>query len=142
MSKKLIGDRSIGDFDFVKDQVISDEEFAASGLEASDVVEVSEEATAAPVEEATPVAPADEAAEIDAQAPGEKNEQEQSAPASSDAGDQGGASAIEGATDETVEHTLTEQDFIDHPELTEEGHNVGDVVRVPKPTSTEEAPAA
>ena len=139
MSKKLIGDRSVGDIDFVKDQVISDEEFATSGLEASDVVETSEEVAATPVDEATPVAPAEETAEIDAQAPGEKNEQEQSAPASSDAGDQGGASAIEGATDETVEHTLTEQDFIDHPEITSEGHNVGDVVRVPKPAEAEVA---
>lgn len=142
MSKKLIGNRSVGDKDFEKGQVISDEEFAASGLDAADVVDTAEEAPAAPVEEATPVAEVDKDAEIDAQAPGQKNEQEQSASPSSEGGDQSGASA-DAPTGETVEHTLTEQDFIDHPELTEQGHKVGDVVRVPAPTSKEEeAPAA
>jgi len=143
MSKKLIGARSIGDTDYIKDQVITDEEFEASGLEASDVIDTGEVATAK-VEAETPAAPADADAVVDAQAPTDeqKNEQEQSAPVAEATGDQGGASADESTTGETVEHTLTEQDFVDHPELADAGHKVGDVVNVPKPASTEEAPAA
>lgn len=146
MSKKLVGNRSVGDLDFVAGQVISDEEFAASGLEASDVVESGEApvVATAPAEE-TPAAPVDADAEIDAGASAGANEQKNDEKPSDtvEGGDQGGASfalASEGDETPTVEYTLTEEDIAAHPDLTEKGHKAGDLVRVPAPAT--EAPAA
>lgn len=140
MSKKLLGERQIGEVVYTAGQIISDEDFAKSGLSESDVQNVSETAAAAPAQE-TVAAPADADAEVDAQA-AEKKEGEQSSQAGSEAdasagGSEGGASSSEGAGTgeaeaETVEHTLTEQDLADNPDLAEKGHKVGDVVRVPK----------
>lgn len=78
MSKKLLGTRSIGDKDYEAGTIFSDEEAAATGLPASDFVEVKAPAPA-PEPKPTPTAKPDADAEIDASAkPEEKNDVEQS----------------------------------------------------------------
>lgn len=136
MAKKLLGERQIGDAVYTAGQIISDEVFAKSGLKESDVVTVNAASPEAAVAQATPVAPVDKDAAIDAQASTEtveeKKEVEQSSQVGANStGSEGGASASETAsTDLSVEHVLTEQDLIDNPEATK-GLKVGDTVRVP-----------
>lgn len=145
MAKKLLGERQIGDKVYNSGQIISDEEFVASGLSATDVAAV-QGAVAAPVDEKTPEAQTDIDAEVDAQASGSseaKQSGEQSASggneaAASEHNGAGGASSDEaaktgeGVEPETVEHVLTEQDLADNPEFATQGLKVGSTVRVPK----------
>lgn len=144
MAKKLLGERQIGDVVYEKGQILSDEDFAKSGLSESDVQTVNTSASASAPAQETAAAPADKDAEVDAQASAnteEKKEGEQSAPSGSEASTEnasaggsgeGGASSSETAQPETVEHVLTEQDLADNPELAAQGHKVGDTVLVPK----------
>ena len=95
MSKKLLGTRYVGDAEYLAGCILTDEEAAATGLPASDFAEVAPEPVAVEPEP-TPTVQADKEAEIDAQAPVEqKNDVEQSAPASPEAGEQGDAPAVE-----------------------------------------------
>lgn len=137
MAKKLLGDRHIGDKSFSKDQIISDEDFATSGLSDADVVNVSQ--VAAPVADKETVdAPVDADSDLDAHATDDATKQQQgqsvsAGGASDDAakGDTSGASTVAGEGDsKTIEHTLTEQDLIDDPKLAETGKKVGDVITV------------
>ena len=131
MSKKLLGERQIGDVVYTAGQIISDDEFAASGLLAVDVVNVSETAAGPVVAQETVVAPADVHADLDTQT---KQEGQQSSPAGSDASSESGAvstTATPSAEELTLEHVLTEQDLTDNPHLAAEGHTVGQVVRIP-----------
>lgn len=136
MAKKLLGERQIGDVVYNAGQILTDEDFAKSGLQESDVRIVNEAADAPVAAQETAAAPADKDAEVDAQASSEKKEEEQSSQAgseaaASDAGSESGASSTEGTTvDETVEHVLTEQDLIDNPALVEQGLKAGDTVRI------------
>lgn len=133
MSKKLLGERQIGDVVYTAGQIITDEEFAKSGLNASDVVNSGDAATAVAAAQETPAAPVDTDAALDTSAGGsEKNEVEQSSQAGSTSSE-GGASASDAAKEGeelSIEHVLTEQDLIDNPEQTA-GLKVGDTVRVP-----------
>lgn len=139
MAKKLLGERQLGEKVYTAGQILTEEEFAASGLSESDVTPVGD-APAPVAAQETAVAPADGDADVDTQ---EKNTAQESAPNGSEpeapaTGGEGGTDVVEDApTVETVEHTLTEQDLIDNPELVAQGHKAGDVVRVPK-----EEPAA
>lgn len=141
MSKKLLGDRHIGEKSYESGQILSDEEFAASGLVESDVQDVPAPAVA-PAEQATPAVPADADADVDAQATTEKTDvekqqQEQSSQVGSEKGGSDGGASVEGdaKTDDskelTVEHILTEQDLADNPELATQNLKVGDTVRLP-----------
>lgn len=141
MSKKLLGERQIGETVYEAGAIFSDEEAAATGLPVTDFANVTVEAAAAPVKE-TAAAPEDTDADVDVQSSTQteiKQGVEQSSPAgseanASDTSGEGGASASQTAeTDETVEHVLTEQDLIDNPDLTTQGFKVGDTVRIPKP---------
>ena len=145
MAKKLLGERQIGDIVYLKDSVITNEQFAASGLAATDVADVAEGAAPVAAAQETVAAKTDTDAEVDSQAGGaastddaSKQDEQQSTQtgseaAASDAGSASGAASTEGAeTVETVDHTLTEQDLIDNPELATQGYKVGDVVKVPK----------
>ena len=140
MAKKLLGGRHIGDKSYEAGQIISDDEFAASGLTAADVQEVAAPAVAPQAQE-TVAAKTDADAEVDAQASGasteEKKEVDQSSQAGSEkTGSEGGDSSSEAAKtgdsqELTVEHVLTEQDLADNPELATQGLKAGDTVRVP-----------
>lgn len=116
MAKKLLGDRFIGDATFEKDTVLSDEAFAASGLAEADVVNVPEADAVAAAETAAPAASADKEAELD------------SAAGKNDTSASGGSDA----DDTTIEHTLTDEDFVKNPALAEQGLKAGDKIRIPK----------
>lgn len=133
MAKKLLGGRSIGDKSYDKDQIISDEEFAASGLTDADVVTVDVPAPA-PQEEQAQVH-ADAHADLDSAG-------NASAQGGSDADaplviphtvtelnhQQGKFLDVEVGTIVEVpaeNHIVTEQDLIDNPEYAAAGIAVG-----------------
>lgn len=141
MAKKLLGERQIGEKVYEAGTILTDEDFAASGLKDSDVVNVAGQASA-PAAQETAAAPKDADADLDAQASGgnadeQKKEGEQSSSTGADssaAGGEGGASSSgDTATGEepTVEHILTEQDLIDNADLAAQGLTVGSTVRLP-----------
>ena len=65
MSKKLLGERQIGEKVYEAGTIFSDEEAAATGLPATDFVGASTNDVSAPTQ--TVVAPTDPEAEVDAQ---------------------------------------------------------------------------
>ena len=93
MSKKLLGERQVGDTIYSAGQIFTDEDAAATGLPASDFAEV-KAAAPAPTSKPAPVAAPDKDAEIDAQASAEKNSPEQSEQAGSSAGEGGKGAAL------------------------------------------------
>lgn len=132
MAKKLLGDRNVGDKLYVAGSIITDEEAASVGFDASDVADVND--SAAPVQQNGAAPAKDEHAEIDS---AEKKEGEQSsssganeqaggnADGSANTGSEGGASSSEA---QPQKRKLTEQDLIDNPELAAKGLKVGDEV--------------
>ena len=128
MAKKLLGERIVGDVEYKAGTIMTDDEATATGLPATDFADVKEGGNGLEVGvKATPAAPKDAGAVVDAQA-SEKNDGEASTSGGNTTDGQGGASADAA---QTKEHVLTEQDFTEHPELTEKGLKVGDTVRIP-----------
>lgn len=133
MAKKLLGERQIGDAVYTAGQILSDEEFAKSGLTESDVATVAAPTTAAAAPVETAAAPADKDAELDTSSKQTEQESTQAGGSNDAASGAGGAASAEtqeGGEELTIEKVLTEQDLTDNPELTARGLAVGATVRV------------